>query len=141
MIEVAQMDPIFKKKISILIRLASIDGDFANVERSFIHSVCDKNGISRVECEKLIDNPEPIGTLGALSYPKVVDYMTDCLALMLADGNILPSEVILCEDIGLRLGFAKTSIDKIINELRDNLSISPNKIYELVYALPHFGKV
>lgn len=141
MIEVAEMNPVLRKKISILTRLAAIDGDFAKVEKSFIQHVCEKNGFSKKECQVLIDNPDPVGTLGALSYPKVVDYMTDCLSLMLADGQIMPSEVIMCEDIGLRLGFAKASIDSVIDQLRDNINITPNKIYELVYALPHYGKV
>lgn len=135
------MNPVLQKKLSILIRLASVDGDFAKIEKSFILNVCSENGVSNQECEKLIDNPDPIGTLGALSYERVVEYMTECISLMLIDGKIMHSEVLLCEDIGLKLGFQKTSIDKVIEEVRGDINTSRNNISMLVSSLPHHGKI
>ena len=135
------MNPVLQKKLSILIHLASVDGDFAKIEKSFILNVCSENGVSNQECEKLIDNPDPIGTLGALSYNKVVEYMSECISLMLIDGKIRRSEVLLCEDIGLKLGFQKSSIDNVIEDVKDNINSSRNSISNLVKALPHPSKV
>jgi len=134
------MNPVLKKKISILIHLASVDGDFAKVEKSYILDLCYKNGGTPYECEQLISNPEPIGSLGALSYNKVVEYMSDCLSLMIIDGKILNSEVLLCEDVGLRLGFNKSAIDGVINNLKSNLDLADEKIVSLIKELPHPGK-
>jgi len=135
------MNPVLQKKLSILIHLASVDGDFAKIEKSFILDVCGENGVSNQECEKLIENPDPIGTLGALSYNKAVEYMSECILLMIIDGKIRRSEVLLCEDIGLKLGFQKSSIDNVIEEVKEDLSKSRNKIFALVESLPHPGKV
>ncbi len=134
------MNPVLKKKLSILIHLAGIDGDFAKVEKSFIKDICDRNEVSNHEFEELLRNPEPIGSLGALSYAKVVEYMSDSLSLMIVDGKIRQSEVILCEDIGLRLGFQKSSIDQAIVQLRDNIERPMGNITTIVEAMPHPSK-
>jgi len=135
------MNPILKKKLSILIRLAGSDGDFDKTERSYILEICDRNDVSHQECEKLIDNPEPIGSLGALSYSKAVEYMSDCFSLMLIDGKIMASEIILCEDVGLRLGFSKYDVDKVIAELSEDINIPSKKISALVNQMNHQGKI
>jgi uncharacterized tellurite resistance protein B-like protein len=134
------MNPVLKKKISILIHLAGIDGDFAKVEKSFIKDICDRNEVSNHEFEELLLDPEPIGSLGALSYAKVVEYMSDSLSLMIVDGKIRQSEVILCEDIGLRLGFQKNSIDQVIEILKDNIDRPISKIFAIVEAMSHPSK-
>jgi hypothetical protein len=134
------MNPVLKKKLSILIHLAGIDGDFAKVEKSFIKDICDRNEVSNLEFEKLLQDPEPIGSLGALSYAKVVEYMSDSLSLMIVDGKIRQSEVILCEDIGLRLGFQKVSIDQVIDRLKDALERPASNITAIVEAMPHPSK-
>lgn len=134
------MNPVLKKKLSILIHLAGIDDDFAKVEKSFIKDICDRNEVSNHEFEELLRNPEPIGSLGALSYAKVVEYMSDSLSLMIVDGKIRQSEVILCEDIGLRLGFQKNSIDQVIEKLKDSIEHPISNISTIVEAMPHPSK-
>lgn len=135
------MNPILKKKLSILIHLARADGDFDRTERSYILDICDRNNVSHEECEKLIDKPEPIGSLGALSYTKAVEYMSDCFSLMLIDGKIRSSEVILCEDVGLRLGFSKLDIDQVITDISEDMRIPADKIILLVKSMKHSGKI
>ena len=134
------MNPLIKKKLSILVRLADIDGEFANIEKSFIEEIALKNGVDDKELYQLFDNPEPIGSLGALSYDKSVEYLCDSLSLIAVDNKILPSEIILCEDIGLRLGFQKRGIDSIIERLKINPALSPKIVEEEVRKLPHNAK-
>jgi len=135
------MNPVLQKKLSILIRLAAIDGEFAKSEKEYIFEICKQNDVSNRECEQLIDNPDDIGSLGALSYNKVVEYMSDFLSLILADGVIRQSEVILCEDIGLRLGFTKAAIDQVIEHLKHNLNLSGQGITRMIESLDHPGKI
>ena len=134
------MNPLVRKKLSILVRLADIDGDFAKIEKSFIEDIAIKNGVKENELHQLITNPEPIGSLGALSYDKSVEYLCDSLSLIAVDNKILPSEVILCEDIGLRLGFPKKGIDSIIERLKLNPALPTKKVEEEVRRLPHHAK-
>ena len=134
------MNPLIKKKLSILIHLADIDGEFAKVEKSYIEEVAEKNGVTKLELADLINSPDPIGGLGALSYQKAIEYMCDSLSLMAVDHKIQPSEVLLCEDIGLRLGFKKHGIDKIIDHIKENPTISYKKLESELRTLPHTGK-
>ena len=134
------MNPLIKKKLSILVRLADIDGDFAKIEESYIEEIARKNGVNEHELAQLFSDPEAIGSLGALSYEKSVEYLYESLSLIAVDKKILPSEVILCEDIGLRLGFQKHGIDSIIGELKNNPEISPQAVEKLVRELAHHGK-
>lgn len=135
------MNPVLKKKLSILIHLALADGEFATVEKTYIVDIADKNGVSKEEINDLIANPEAIGSLGALSYEKVVEYMSDSLSLVAIDQKILPGEVILCEDIGLRLGFQKKDIDKLLDSLKRNTAQSYQQLEKAIRALDHSGKL
>ena len=51
------MNPVLKKKLSILVHLAVADGEFARIEKTFIEEICAKNNVSRAECENLLRNP------------------------------------------------------------------------------------
>ena len=135
------MNIILKKKLSILIHLAGIDGEFANVEKSFIREICNRNDVTSLEFEQLVRNPDPIASLGALSYAKVVEYMSDSLSLMIIDGKIRQSEVLLCEDIGLRLGYQKKHIDVVIEKLKGDIDQPIINMVRIVEAIPHLGKV
>jgi len=134
------MNPLLKKKLSLLVRLADADGEFVNVERSYIEEIALRNGLSQKELSQILDNPEPIVGLGALSYEKSVEYMCDSLSIIAIDHKILPSEVLLCEDIALKLGFTKNGIDSVISKLRAKPELSSAKIEEHVRLLPHQGK-
>lgn len=131
------MNAILKKKINILVQLAAVDGSFVQKEKSLIKDICDRNGISKAELNEIMVSPEPIGSLGALSYLTIVEYMTEALLLMLVDGKVLQSEVLFCEDIGLRLGFTKASVDGLIDQIRQQVDIDEASLKKLVAALPH----
>lgn len=135
------MNPVLKKKLSILIHLASADGEFASVERAFIKDVAEKNGVSKQEINELIEKPDAIGSLGALSYEKAVEYMCESLSLVAVDKKILPGEVILCEDIGLRLGFQKKDIDGLLDSLKQDTAQSYQQLEKAIRALDHSGKL
>ena len=134
------MNIVLRKKISILIHLAGVDGEFANIEKSFIREICVRNGVTNLEFEQLVANPDPIASLGALSYNRVVEYMSESLSLMIIDGKIRQSEVLLCEDIGLRLGYQKKSIDQIIERLKGNVDLPLSSITKIVEAMPNPAK-
>lgn len=134
------MDAVLRKKINILIHLAGADGHFDESERAFIYNICLRHGVDLDTIGDLIANPEPVGSLGALSHANAVDYMTESILLMLVDGKVLPSEILFCQDMGMRLGFPKSAVDDLINEIKDDLHISYDELHTYVEALPHPNK-
>ncbi|MCB0503907.1 MAG: TerB family tellurite resistance protein [Cyclobacteriaceae bacterium] len=134
------MDAVLRKKINILIHLAGADGHFDDSERAFIYNICLRHGVDLETIGDLIANPEPIGSLGALSHASAVDYLTESILLMLVDGKVLPSEILFCQEMGIHLGFPKLAVDELIEEIREDLHISYDDLHMLVEALPHPSK-
>ena len=93
------MNPLTKKKLSILVRLADIDGDFAKIEKLYIEEIARKNGVTDHELAQVYNDPEAIGSLGALSYEKSVEYLSESLSLVKATLLVLelPKESILIQ--------------------------------------------
>lgn len=63
----------------------------------------------------LIKNPEPIGTLGALSPEQKFEYLYSSIELVFADHNIFESEILFCKNIAVKLGFKKGVVDYFVN--------------------------
>ncbi len=134
------MDAVLRKKINILIYLASADGNLDAREKKIINTVGVRNGIALSTIANLITAPESIGSLGALSHTTAVDYLTECILLMLVDGKVLPGEILFCQDVGIRLGFSKLTIDKLIDEIKENFKITYKDLHQYVLDLPHPSK-
>ncbi len=134
------MNPILRKKLQILVFLALADKEFADQEREFIEKICTRNELDPQIIDELINDPEPIGSLGALSYSKSVEYLTDSIMLMVVDGKVLPGEILFCQDIAIRLGFSKMATDDLIGIVSDSKSISREQLERQVFELPHAMK-
>lgn len=130
------MESQLKRKVSVLIHLAGIDGHFDIKEKAFIYNVCLRNGIVLDDIGDLIDNPDPIGSLHDLSYDDKKDYLQACLQLMLVDGKVLPREVIFCIDIGERLGFQKKAVEEMVGQIDSTKKYTEEEINKMVEGLP-----
>ena len=109
------MDIILRQKISLLINLARADGDFASEEKQLITDLASAKGLSREEVQELIDNPDSIESLGALSRNSKKEYLIDSIRLMLADGRIMESERNFCRNIAVKLKYHNDVVDFLIN--------------------------
>lgn len=105
------MDIVTKKQLNILIQLAEADKEFAPEEKELILQIAHRKNFPESEVERLIDRPEPIGTLGALSADQKFDYLISSIELIFADRKIHDSELIFGKGIAIKLGFKKTVID------------------------------
>ena len=105
------MDIVTKKQINILIQLAEADKHFAKTEREIIFRIAQDRNFPEEEVTKLIRNPEPIESLGALSTEQKFEYLLTCVNLMLADHKVFESEIIFCKSIAIKLGFKKNVVD------------------------------
>ena len=108
------MDIVTKKQLNILIQLAEADKHFAKAEREMIFKIAKDRNFPEESVNDLIRNPEPIDTLGALSYDQKFEYLLSTIELVFADHNVFESEIIFCKNIAIKLGFKKGVVDYII---------------------------
>lgn len=108
------MDIVTRKKLNLLIQLAESDKHFARSEREMIYRIARDRNFPEDEVNQLIKNPEPIGSLGALSPEQKLDYLLTSIELMLADQKIFDSELTFCRNVAIKLGFRKSIIDYFV---------------------------
>lgn len=108
------MDIVTRKKLNLLIQLAESDKHFAKSERDLIYRIAKDRNFTEEEVNQLIKNPEPIGSLGALSVEQKLDYLLTSIELMLADQKIFDSELTFCRNVAIKLGFKKGIIDYFV---------------------------
>lgn len=108
------MDIVTRKKLNLLIQLAESDKHFARSEREMIYRIAKDRNFSEEEVNQLIKNPEPIGSLGALSTDQKLDYLITSIELMYADQKIFDSELMFCRNVAIKLGFKKGIIDYFV---------------------------
>jgi uncharacterized tellurite resistance protein B-like protein len=127
------MDIVTRKKLNLLIQLAEADKHFARSERELIYRIAKERSFSEDEVNELIKNPEPIGSLGALSADQKLDYLLTCIELIFADQKIFDSELNFCRNVAIKLGFKKGIIDYFVENYeqksRDELRLAALKEY------------
>lgn len=111
------MDIVTKKKLNILIQLAQADKDFAKVERDMIYQIARQHNFPDEAVAELIRNPEPIDSFGALSQAQKLDYLISAVQMVLADNQVLESEVIFCKNVAIKLGFLKNVVEFLVEHL------------------------
>lgn len=109
------MDIVTRKKLNLLIQLAEADKHFARSEREMIYRIAKDRNFSEEDVNQLVKNPEPIGSLGALSPEQKLDYLIASIELVFADQKIFDSEVTFCRNIAIKLGFKKGIIDYFVH--------------------------
>lgn len=109
------MDIVTRKKLNLLIQLAESDKHFAKSERELIYRIAKDRNFSEEDVNQLIKNPEPIGSLGALSSEQKLDYLLTSIDLMFADQKIFDSELTFCRNVAIKLGFKKGIIDYFVD--------------------------
>ncbi|MEM6524921.1 MAG: TerB family tellurite resistance protein [Bacteroidota bacterium] len=125
------MDIVTRKQLNILIQLAEIDKHFSPLERQRIFDLARKRKFPQEEVKELIRNPEPIGTLGALSNDQRFDYLFNLIDLMLADKKIFENELVFCKDIAIKLGFKKD----VVEFLKDSIyKLESDKLKQHIFT-------
>lgn len=115
-----------KSKLSVLVQLANIDGDFAGEEKDLIYMIAKANGISEAEVNDLIDNPEPLPPLSTITEDDKFEYLYHLVQLMKIDSQVYLSEIKYCEELAERLGFRKNVISDLSARIYSDPSITSN---------------
>lgn len=129
------MEDTLKKKINLLIHLANADGHFDIKERAFIYNVCLRHGVEVDTIGDLIEHPEELNIHANLPEEVRIDYLTDCLLLILVDGKLLPKEINFCYTIGVQLGFSELVLEKMVTLIRTEPAITATALHAHILNL------
>ncbi len=102
-----------KAKLSVLVQLANIDGDFAGEERDLIYMIGKANGIGEDEINNMVENPEPLPPLSTMSEDDKFEYLFHLVQLMKIDSQVYLSEIKFCEELAEKLGFKRNVISEL----------------------------
>jgi len=115
-----------KSKLSVLVQLANIDGDFAGEEKDLIYMIAKANGITKEEVNDMIENPEPLPPLSTISDEDKFEYLYHLVQLMKIDNQVYLSEIKFCEELAEKLGFKKNVIADLSARIYSDPSITSN---------------
>ncbi len=113
-----------KSKLSTLVQLARIDGEFAGPERQFIYMIGKANGIKESEIDDLVNNPVPLPDLNTLTEEDKFQYLYHLVQLMKIDSQVYLSEIRFCEDLAEKLGFKKKVIGALSKQIFSDPAIT-----------------
>lgn len=113
-----------KSKLSVLVQLANIDGEFAGEEKDLIYMIGKANGISEDEINNMVKNPEPIPPLSTLSEEDKFEYLFHLVQLMKIDSQVYLSEIKFCEELAEKLGFKRNVISELSARIYSDPSIT-----------------
>ncbi|WP_421763760.1 TerB family tellurite resistance protein [Ekhidna sp.] len=102
-----------KAKLSVLVQLANIDGDFAGEERDLIYMIGKANGVSAEEINNMVENPEPLPPISTMSEDDKFEYLFHLVQLMKIDSQVYLSEIKFCEELAEKLGFKRNVISQL----------------------------
>lgn len=126
-----------KSQLSMLIGLANADEDFADNEKDLILMIGKANGVTEEEVMKLIENPEPMPSLSALSDDEKFDFLYNVVQLMKVDSQVYLSEIKYCENIAEKLGFKKKVISLLSSKIYSDPSITTDRAMLQVDAMKY----
>jgi hypothetical protein len=111
---VAPLDVVTKNHLNVLIQLAHADKHIAAEERDMIFRVGKEKNFPEDKVEFLMQHPEPVGTLGALSPNQKLNYLLDCVELAFIDDKVEVSEMKFCQSIAMKMGLRMSVIDFLV---------------------------
>lgn len=115
-----------KGHLSILIKLATVDGSFDGEEKMHIYMIGKANGVSEKEIDELIENPEPLLNVEAMTEDQKFDLLYNIVQLMKIDSQVFLSEIKYCEELAEKLGFKRKVISTLSSKIYSDPSITTN---------------
>ena len=118
---------MIKEQLKMLIQLAVSDSMIAEKEKRMIYMVGTANGVSREEVDKMIESPEPMGSLGTLSDDQKFEYIYQLIQMMKIDGQVFRTEISFCEDIAEKLGYKKTVVGELSSRIYSDPTMTADR--------------
>ena len=123
------MDIVTKSQLNILIQLAQVDKHFSKEEREMILGIARSNSFPEETVHSLIQNPQPISSLGALSTSKKFEYLISCIHLIFADKKVFDSEIRFCQNIAIKLGFNKNVVGFLVQNHEKGIESLKSRVF------------
>ncbi|MEQ9302732.1 MAG: hypothetical protein RJQ14_02360 [Marinoscillum sp.] len=103
-----------KKQLGILVKIAMVDEDFADAEKAVIKKISKTYGATDQELEEIISSPSINETLAPMSITEKMDFMMDCILVVLADDLVANSEEYFARQMAGNLGFKQEVVAFLI---------------------------
>ncbi|MFY0606257.1 MAG: hypothetical protein JXR10_06050 [Cyclobacteriaceae bacterium] len=117
-----------KKQLSILVQIAMVDDDFAESEAATIRRIGANYGATEEELDELFANPDITESLNPMSVMDKMDFMMDCIVVILADDVVTKSEEYFALQMAHKLAFAP----EVVPYLIANKDVSREDMRELM---------
>lgn len=120
-----------KKQLSILVKIAMVDEEFAEEEKIAIQRVGQEYGATPEELEAIFNAPASDG-LGPMTMEEKMDFMMDCMLVVLADDVISNAEDYFARHMAMRLGLKQ----EVVGFLAKNRNVNRKEMRDLM--IPYF---
>ncbi|VXD16915.1 hypothetical protein [Marinoscillum sp. 108] len=117
-----------KKQLSILVKIAMVDEDFADAEKEVIRKISQKYGATSQELTEIFDSPATAESLAPMTLIDKMDFMMDCILVVIADDMVTSSEEYFARQMATRLGFNQDVVAFLIK----NKDVSREEMRELM---------
>ena len=113
-----------RSKLSVLVQLANVDGDFAGEEKDHIYMLGKANGITAEEIDAMVENPEPMPPVETMTEDDKFEYLYHIVQLMKIDSAVFMAEIKYCEALAEKLGFKRKVISALSSRIYSDPSIT-----------------
>lgn len=117
-----------KKQISILISIAMVDEDFPEEERKVIDKIAEKYGATPADMAELYKTQPEAENLAPMSETEKMNFIMDCMLVVLADEIVTVSERAFALQMASRLGFK----DEVVPFLIAHKEVSREEMFDLL---------
>lgn len=104
-------------QIKNLIMLALADGTADEKELALIAAVASREHLTEEQLNNLIENPDTVHVELPEDEDSKKRYLTDMVALMMADGVMDDNEIAMCKLYAITLGFDSSIVESLILDL------------------------
>ena len=114
----------------ILVNIAKIDGEFAEIEREFIGKIARNAGLTEKEIYKCLNNPDSLEKLEyitGLSSDEKFEIIHSLVLLMNADGKLNKEEINYSLKVAKMLGYKESVLFEFITAVTKGQSFNADK--------------
>lgn len=103
-----------KKQLSVMVKIAMVDEDFADEEKAVIKKISKRYGASDQDIEEIFNSPPTSESLTPMTVNDKMDFMMDCILVILADKVVTSSEDYFAKHIASSIGFKPEIVQYLI---------------------------
>ena len=123
-----------KKQLGILVKIAMVDEEFAEEEKAVITKISESYGAKPEEMEQIFNAPPINQSLAPMTVTEKMNFMMDCMLVVLADHIVTNSEQAFARQMAINLGFN----EEVVPFLVESEKVDRDEMYELM--LPYLVK-